>query len=91
MTSTSLGWTFPAGTLLCVNPEETREISFDSTTFDVVLKFIYKNNGTIANPKGWNYWPNVSESGASVIWEPMTDGTDSKEIYEEEDFGDVIV
>ena len=89
--STTLGWTFPAGTLLCNNPEHARQISFDGVTNDVTLKFLYKNNGTLLNPKGWNFFPKPDASGTSINWERITDGTNSKKIYEEADFGDVIV
>jgi len=89
--SNTLGWTFPVETLLCNNPEQTRELSFDGASHDLTLKFMYKNNGTIANPKGWNYFPKPNAGGTALSWEPITDGTDDKEIYTPADFGDVII
>jgi len=89
--STTLNFIFPTGTLLCGNNQESREIRFDGATYNITLRFLYKNNGTLASPRGWNFFPRTSKTGADVSWERITDGTDNKNIYPYADFGPAIV
>lgn len=89
--STSLGYIFPPTTLLMGEPIISKETSFDGVKYDLTLRFLFKNNGTYANPRGWNYFPRVSNPGIHISWERITDGTNDKEIYEEVDFGVLII
>lgn len=48
---------FPAETLLCCAPEVTKERNFNRTYYNIRLRFLAKNNGTLASPRGWNHFP----------------------------------
>lgn len=83
---------FPAGTLLCGNPTVSKEISFSATTFNISLRFLAKNNGTYAAPKGWNYFPRVSKVGGAISFEPIYDTNGvAKIIYPYADFRSIFV
>lgn len=93
--SNSLGIWFPAETLLCGNPSASREIktttSATGTTWTVTYRFSYKNNGTIAAPKGWNHFPRTdTASSAGLVYERITNGTNNIPIYNTADFSQVI-
>lgn len=83
---------FPAGTLLCGNPTVSKEVSFSATTFNILLRFLAKNNGTYLIPKGWNYFPNVGRSGVDVSFEPIYDSAGNPKIfYPFADFRNIFV
>lgn len=88
--SSSFGYKFPPGTLLCGNPTIVKEVSFAATTYDVTLRFLAKNNGTYVAPRGWNFFPRISAAGATVSYERITDGTDNKDFYASADFSDIM-
>lgn len=89
--SKSIGFTFPAGTLLCGNPQVDKVTDSEGVKTDLTLRFIYKNNGTVSEPKGWNYFPRSSKTGKDIAWERITDGTNDKDIYPTMSFGSLIV
>jgi len=93
VTSLSLGWQFPKGTLFYGNPVLSQELRLDEVVYSLALTFIYKNNGTFLSPKGWNYFPRTLPQSPSVdvSWERVTDGTNEKNYYTEAPFGDIIV
>ena len=90
--SQSLNFTFPAQTLLYVQP--SIEYSFKrnygrpgsdaSKVYRIALRFLYR-------PGGWNIFPRVSAAGSTISWEPITDGTDNKDFYPLADFNEVFV
>jgi len=92
--STSLGYTFPAETLLCGAPVIRRETSFDTVEFNISLRYFYKNNGIDANGAacGWNHFPNPNyPDSAPISWERITDGILNKRMYELAVLGGTIV
>ncbi|KKN11661.1 hypothetical protein LCGC14_1024130 [marine sediment metagenome] len=93
--SNSLGMNFPTETLLCGNPTASREIKTTGpgtgTSWTVTYRFTYMNNGTLADPKGWNHFPrtdNASSSGLS--YERITNATDNIAIYNTADFSQIV-
>lgn len=88
-----LNTTFPAGTLLCEPPTVDREVSFDSIpTYNITIRFVAKNNGTYAVPRGWNYFPRWNAGGTSVSWLPLYDGVGNVKIfYPFADFRNIII
>lgn len=82
--------TFPPFTLLYASPVVESELTYSGTIYRIALRFLHKNNGTFADPKGWNWFPRVSASGADITYEPLTDGTDNKNIYGGIDFRGVF-
>lgn len=90
--SRALVRTFPAETLLCGNPSAHREITrYGSYTWKVTYRFTYRNQGTLASPKGWNHWPRTDNAdGDGVKFEKITDGTNNVPIYTLADFTTVI-
>jgi hypothetical protein len=81
--------TFPIGTLLCSNPSADREFTRRvEPTWKVTFRFTYKNNGTIAAPKGWNFFPRTD--GGTISWERITDASSNVDIYDSYDFNSVI-
>jgi len=78
VTSRALGKTFPAGTLLCGNPYTRREITWSGVSmWEVTFRFLYKNNGTFANPRGHNYYPDTNNATAAGIpFVPITNEND---------------
>jgi len=88
--SRSLGLTFPAQTLLCGPIEMTREYTSLGTLMPTVTwHFLYKNNGTMGAPKGWQHFPRTD--GGEVTWERITDGIYNINVYEEASFSGVII
>ncbi len=81
---------FPPFTLLYASPVVESEITYSGTVYRITLRFLHKNNGTFDSPKGWNWFPRISASGADITYEPITDGTDSKNIYGGIDFRGVF-
>ena len=90
--SYSLDRIFPAETLLCGNPSAHREITrYGYPIWTVTYRFTYKNHGTLASPKGWNYWPRTDNADSDGIdFERITDGTNNVPIYTLADFSQVI-
>ncbi len=86
-----LGRTFMPYTLLYAEPVVVKEMTFGGMIYRITLRFLHKDNGTPASPKGWNWFPRISASGAEITYEPITDGTDSKNFYRGIDFRDVFV
>jgi hypothetical protein len=72
--SRGLDFTFPAGTLLCRGPVTRREVNWDgSFTWKITYRFTFKNQGTIAAPRGWNWWPDTTNATAAGIpFVPLT-------------------
>ena len=93
VTSRAYNKNFPAGTLLCGNPEVRQEITPDGgQTFDITLRYTFSYNGidsVSGDAIGWNYYPHVVET--EIKWERITDGTSDVTFYKEENFGEVIV
>ncbi|MBU8870687.1 MAG: hypothetical protein KOO60_07475 [Gemmatimonadales bacterium] len=88
--SKSLGFTFFEGTLLAGTPTLGREYTdLGVTMWSVTMRFTYRNNGTIDNPKGWNHFPRTDEG--SLSWERITDGADNVDIYETADFSQLVI
>lgn len=51
---------FPAGTLLCMAPAKQRFRSKVGRVYwEIKYHMLYKNTGTFANPRGWNYFPDI--------------------------------
>ena len=90
ITAPTIGVVFPPGTLLCGNPTIVKEVSFTTTTYDITLRFLAKQNGTFIAPKGWNFFPRISAAGSTISYERITDGTDNKDFYASADFNDII-
>ncbi len=90
--SRALNRFFPAETLLCGNPSAERDITRDGAfTWTVTYRFTYRNQGTLASPKGWNHWPRTDNADVTGIkFEKITDGTDNVPIYTLADFTAVI-
>lgn len=91
--SRALNITFPTGTLLCANPIAEREITLSSIPmWSITYRFMYQNNGTIAAPKGWNYFTRTDNADAGgVNFEPVTNESDASiPIYATADFSGVI-
>ena len=90
--SRALGMTFPAETLLCGNPTGHREIARTGDFhWTMTYRFTYRNNGTIASPKGWNHFPRTdSATSTGIVWERITNGTDHIPIYQTADFSRII-
>jgi hypothetical protein len=86
--SRALDITFPAETLLSGNPSAYRQIAKTGDFhWTVTHRFTYKNNGTIADPKGWNHWPRTdSASSTGIVWERITNGTENIPIYRATDW-----
>ena len=78
VSSRALGKTFPAGTLLCGNLHTRREITWDGVNmWEVTFRFLYKNNGTLADPRGHNYYPDTKNANAAGIpFVPITNESD---------------
>lgn len=92
--SNSLDFTFPIGTLLCGVPIIRKVIKFDSTEYELGLRYYYKNNGVdkYGSICGWNHFPNVNVATSSISWERITDGVDTnRKMYEYATLGGVIV
>jgi len=88
--SRHLGLTFPAGTLLCGPIETAREYtSTGAMAASVTWHFLYKNNGDLVTPKGWQWFPRTD--GGEVTWERITDGIDNVDIYAEADFSGAVL
>ena len=85
-----IGQTFQPYTLLYAEPVVVKDMTFGGAVYRITLRFLHKDNGTLAVPKGWNWFPRISASGAEVTYEPITDGTDSKNFYSGVDFRDVF-
>ena len=85
-----IGQTFMPYTLLYAEPVVVKDMTFGGTIYRITLRFLHKDNGTAASPKGWNWFPRISASGAEVTYEPITDGTNSKNFYHASDFRDVF-
>ena len=90
ITAPGVNRTFPPYTLLYAAPVVESELTYSGTIYRIVLRFLQKNNGTFVDPKGWNWFPRISASGADITYEPITDGTDSKNIYNGMDFRGVF-
>ena len=90
-TTAPQGQVYPPYTLLYASPVVGAEMTFRGTIYRITLRFLHKDNGTIAVPKGWNWFPRISAAGAAVTYERITDGTDSKIFYPSADFRDVFV
>ena len=86
---------FPAETLLCCTPEVSVERTFNGTTYNITLRFLSKNNGTLLGPRGWNHFPRRSELDATdVSWERMVTnktGNVEKIFYPHADFRNIFV
>lgn len=90
---------FPPETLLCCSPEVTIERTFSGTTYNILLRFLVKNNGTFAIPKGWNHFPRRSIiTDTDVTYERMVRAVDApdsaagwKVFYPLEDFVDIFI
>ena len=90
--SSYTGQTFASGTLLYVAPQIASEITLAGTIHRITLRFLHRDNGTAGSPKGWNWWPRPSKTGAAVDYEPIYDGADHAKIfYVMSDFRDVFV
>ncbi len=85
-----IGQTFQPYTLLYAEPVIVKQATFSGTIYRITLRFLHKDNGTPTTPKGWNWFPRISATGAEVTYEPITDGTDSKNFYRGADFRDVF-
>ena len=85
-----IGRTFMPYTLLYAEPVIAKEITFGGAIYRITLRFLHKDNGTPASPKGWNWFPRISAAGADITYEPITDGTDAKNFYRSADFRDVF-
>ena len=83
--------TYMPYTLLYAEPVVVKEMTFGGMIYRITLRFLHKDNGTPASPKGWNWFPRISASGAEITYERITDGTDSKIFYKNADFRDVFV
>ena len=81
MYSAALDVTFEAETLLYATPAISREVTFTGVVYEISLRFLYKNNGTAAAPRGWNHFARPSAGGAAMTFERMTDGTDDRVFY----------
>jgi len=90
-TSASLGVTFGIETLLYAGPIVEKEITLSGTIYNITLRFIYKNNGPIGTPYGWNYFPRISAAGSTITFENITDGTNPKLFYPYADFTEIFV
>ena len=90
--SRALDRTFPAETLLCSNPSASRELSrYGDNFWTITYRFTYRNLGTLADPKGWNYWLRTDNADVDGLdFERLTDGTDNVPIYTLADFSAVI-
>lgn len=90
--SRALSRIFPAETLLCGNPSAHREITrYGDFTWTITYRFTYRNHGTLADPKGWNFWPRTDNADVDGIdFERITDGTDNVPIYTLADFSAVV-
>jgi hypothetical protein len=52
---------FPTGTLLCMAPAKQRyRTKTGRVAWEIKYHLLFKNNGTAANPAGWNYFPDAS-------------------------------
>lgn len=97
--SRSLDTTFPAETLLCGSPTVVRETTYYSTGYNITLRFLIKNNGTFANPFGWNHYPRISdETSVDIEYERMVKAVDApntiagwKVFYQLSDFRTMFV
>jgi len=75
--SHTLNKTFAAGTLLCGNPQISREYHTGAGTdyFTITLRFTYR-------PNGWNKFPRTDVlSDNKITWESITDGTNNVLFY----------
>ncbi len=85
-----LGQVFMPYTLLYAEPVVAKEMTFGGAIYRITLRFLHKDNGTSASPKGWNWFPRISAAGAAITYEPITDGADAKNFYNSADFRDVF-
>ena len=97
MTPRTLGVSFPAQTLLCGDVSASREFSrsFNHpgySTWALTYVFTYKNNGTYANPKGWNHFPRTDNTlgGGVLSWENISDSVANLNIYDTMEFNTVF-
>lgn len=90
--SRALDRTFPAETLLCSNPSASRELTrYGDNFWTITYRFTYRNLGTLADPKGWNYWLRTDNADSNGLdFERLTDGTNNVPIYTLADFSAVI-
>lgn len=92
--SRQLNRSFATGCLLCRSPILSREISsLGNGLWKCSFRFSYRNNGTFASPKGWNYFPQLSKTGASVTWSRLCydDSSSIKLVYPESDFSSIVI
>ena len=85
-----IGQTFMPYTLLYAEPVVAKETTFGGAIYRITLRFLHKDNGTPASPKGWNWFPRISASGSAITYEPITDGTNNKNFYSSADFRSVF-
>ena len=89
--SDTLRFIFPAGTLLCGVATVVRQTSFGRTDYDVTVKMLYKNNGDLTTPLGWNYFPNPSKTGGPIEFGRIyDDGGTAKEFYPAADLRPIV-
>ena len=87
---------FPTETLLFGNPTVTREDKTSSVgsfgSWTLTYRFHYKNNGTFADPKGWNHFPRTDNASGTtgLSFERLTNGSDSIPIYPLVNYSDVV-
>lgn len=86
-----IGYVFEPYTLLYASPSVSSELTFGGTIYRITLRFLHKENGTPANPKGWNWFPRISAAGEEITYETITDGTDSKIFYGSADYRGVFI
>jgi len=93
--SRTFGMRFPPETVLCCSPEISQERTFGGVIWNVRLRVLIKNNGTFAEPKGWNCFPRRSkDTEVDVKYERMMRAVDTaqdKIFYPLEDFKDIFV
>ena len=76
--SDTYGRYFPVETLLCGSPEITVERTYNKTFYNIRLRFLVKNNGTLSAPKGWNHFPRRSiTDDVDVSYERMVRAVDA--------------
>lgn len=89
--SSYTGQTYASGTLLYASPTIASEVTFRGTVYNITLRFLHKNNGTFDSPKGWNWYPRPSKTGATIDYEPIYDDADrAKVFYVMDDFRSVF-
>jgi len=85
VTSRKLDITFDAGTLLCGNPEATRQATTNGhESWELTVRFTY-------NSAGWNYYMKTNADG-DVTYSRIYDGaSNTKKFYAENDFRNIVI